>query len=88
MAALLYFVGALIEALAPDYAVLVIGRFVFGLGIGLVWFVLDRDVSSYLLVCSDEVGNHLTYLEVRVSVYLLHAWSPCVDIHALSPFPL
>ncbi|XP_028764625.1 D-xylose-proton symporter-like 2 [Neltuma alba] len=35
VAALLYFVGALIEAFAPDFAVLVIGRFVYGLGIGL-----------------------------------------------------
>ncbi|KAK4256164.1 hypothetical protein QN277_009066 [Acacia crassicarpa] len=35
VAALLYFIGALIEAFAPDFAVLVIGRFVFGLGIGL-----------------------------------------------------
>ncbi|KAL4595805.1 hypothetical protein ACB092_12G118100 [Castanea dentata] len=34
-AALLYFVGALITALAPDFPIMVIGRFVFGIGIGL-----------------------------------------------------
>lgn len=34
-AALLYLVGALITALAPDLAIMVIGRFVFGIGIGL-----------------------------------------------------
>ncbi|KAI4295298.1 hypothetical protein L6164_035359 [Bauhinia variegata] len=34
-AALLYLVGALVTALAPDFPVLVIGRFVFGIGIGL-----------------------------------------------------
>ncbi|XP_023888282.2 D-xylose-proton symporter-like 2 [Quercus suber] len=34
-AALLYFVGALITALAPDFPIMVIGRFVYGIGIGL-----------------------------------------------------
>lgn len=32
-----YFVGALVTTLAPDFAILVIGRFVFGVGIGLVF---------------------------------------------------
>lgn len=32
---MLYLVGALITALAPDLAIMVIGRFVFGIGIGL-----------------------------------------------------
>ncbi|GAB4858183.1 Vacuolar glucose transporter 1 [Ancistrocladus abbreviatus] len=35
VASVLYFIGALITALAPDFAVLVVGRFVFGIGIGL-----------------------------------------------------
>ncbi|KAK4789399.1 hypothetical protein SAY86_020718 [Trapa natans] len=35
LAALLYFVGAIITALAPDLAIMIIGRFVFGIGIGL-----------------------------------------------------
>uniref|UniRef100_A0A2P2JF34 Uncharacterized protein MANES_08G162600 n=2 Tax=Rhizophora mucronata TaxID=61149 RepID=A0A2P2JF34_RHIMU len=35
LAALLYLVGALVTALAPEFAVMVIGRFVFGIGIGL-----------------------------------------------------
>ncbi|GAB2228485.1 hypothetical protein Droror1_Dr00022606 [Drosera rotundifolia] len=34
-AAVLYFVGALITGLSPDFAILVIGRLVYGLGIGL-----------------------------------------------------
>ncbi|KAB1205533.1 D-xylose-proton symporter-like 2 [Morella rubra] len=34
-AALCYFVGALVTALAPDLIVMIIGRFVFGIGIGL-----------------------------------------------------
>ncbi|XP_057463278.1 D-xylose-proton symporter-like 2 [Actinidia eriantha] len=35
VAAVLYFVGALVTALAPYFVVMVIGRFVFGIGIGL-----------------------------------------------------
>ncbi|KAG5224446.1 D-xylose-proton symporter [Salix suchowensis] len=35
LAAFLYLVGALVTALAPAFAVMVIGRFVFGIGIGL-----------------------------------------------------
>ncbi|GMY06402.1 D-xylose-proton symporter-like 2 [Fagus crenata] len=35
LAAVLYFVGALVTALAPDLPVMVIGRLVFGIGIGL-----------------------------------------------------
>ncbi|XP_050224749.1 D-xylose-proton symporter-like 2 [Mercurialis annua] len=34
-AAVLYLLGALVTGLAPDFAVLVIGRFVYGIGIGL-----------------------------------------------------
>lgn len=36
LAALLYLVGALVTGLAPDLAVMIIGRFIFGIGIGLV----------------------------------------------------
>ncbi|KAI9157355.1 hypothetical protein LWI28_021179 [Acer negundo] len=35
LAALMYLVGALVTAFAPDFVVLVIGRFIFGIGIGL-----------------------------------------------------
>lgn len=35
-AAILYLLGALVTALAPDLPVMVTGRFVFGIGIGLV----------------------------------------------------
>lgn len=40
MAAILYIVGALVTAVAPDLAIMVIGRFVFGIGIGLVIHVM------------------------------------------------
>lgn len=36
LAALLYLVGALVTAIAPNLPLMVIGRFVFGIGIGLV----------------------------------------------------
>ncbi|KAG2398128.1 hypothetical protein LR48_Vigan08g198500 [Vigna angularis] len=35
LAALLYFVGALVTAFAPDFPVLVLGRLIYGIGIGL-----------------------------------------------------
>ncbi|KAJ9678498.1 hypothetical protein PVL29_020630 [Vitis rotundifolia] len=35
LAALLYLVGALVTAVAPSFVIMVIGRFVFGIGIGL-----------------------------------------------------
>lgn len=35
LSALLYLVGALVTAVAPDFVIMVIGRFVFGIGIGL-----------------------------------------------------
>ncbi|KAJ4721009.1 D-xylose-proton symporter-like 2 [Melia azedarach] len=35
LAAVLYLVGALVTAFAPDFVVMVIGRFVYGIGIGL-----------------------------------------------------
>ncbi|KAJ9179765.1 hypothetical protein P3X46_008095 [Hevea brasiliensis] len=35
LAALIYLVGALVTALAPDFVIMVIGRFIFGIGIGL-----------------------------------------------------
>ncbi|KAL5837037.1 hypothetical protein ACOSQ3_014206 [Xanthoceras sorbifolium] len=35
LAALLYLLGALVTALTPDFVILVIGRFIFGIGIGL-----------------------------------------------------
>lgn len=36
LSSLLYLIGALLTALAPYFAVLVIGRFIYGFGIGLV----------------------------------------------------
>lgn len=41
LAALLYLVGAIVTAVAPDLAIMIIGRFVFGIGIGLVSFPLS-----------------------------------------------
>ncbi|XP_038977833.1 D-xylose-proton symporter-like 2 [Phoenix dactylifera] len=35
LSSVLYFVGALLTALAPDFPVMVVGRFVYGIGIGL-----------------------------------------------------
>ena len=36
MAALLYLVGAIVTAVAPVFYVLIIGRLMYGIGVGLV----------------------------------------------------
>lgn len=48
LAAFLYLVGALVTALAPVFAVMVIGRFVFGIGIGLVKHNLLFSFTLYI----------------------------------------
>lgn len=40
ISALLYILGSLVTSVAPDFAVLVVGRLIFGLGIGLVRCVM------------------------------------------------
>lgn len=44
-ASILYLFGALLTAFAPNFPVLVVGRFIFGIGIGLVY-----DGSPFLLL--------------------------------------
>lgn len=36
VSAVMYLVGALLTALAPNFVIMVIGRFIYGIGIGLV----------------------------------------------------
>lgn len=40
ISALLYIIGSLVTSVAPVFAVLVVGRLIFGLGIGLVRCVM------------------------------------------------
>lgn len=40
ISALLYILGSLVTSVAPVFAVLVVGRLIFGLGIGLVRCVM------------------------------------------------
>lgn len=44
----LYLIGALITALAPNFVVMVIGRLIYGIGIGLVshLFIYMSDICS------------------------------------------
>lgn len=46
VAAVLYLVGAVVTALAPDFLVMVIGRFVFGIGIGLAMHAAPMYISE------------------------------------------
>lgn len=50
LAALFYLVGTLITTFTPHFVILVIGRFIYGIGIGLVIlrFILLSRISCYL----------------------------------------
>lgn len=48
LSASMYLLGALVTALAPDLPVMVIGRFVFGIGIGLVIYEMNFHHKTYL----------------------------------------
>lgn len=57
--AVIYLVGALVTAVAPDLPIMVIGRFVFGIGIGLVMhsllFLKHTFIFHFLLSTSAYV---------------------------------
>ena len=53
VAAMLYFVGALVTAVAPNFAIMVVGRFIFGMGIGLVCILQSYDSSFPSIWCWD-----------------------------------
>ena len=58
-AAMLYFVGALVTAVAPNFAIMVVGRFIYGMGIGLVYIPQSYD-SSLVLGCPHVCREFLT----------------------------
>lgn len=61
VASVLYLVGALVTALTPDLVIMVVGRLVYGIGIGLVIYFLTYfmpiQFSMYLI--SDCQNNML-----------------------------
>lgn len=50
-AAVLYILGALVTAVAPDFPIMVIGRFIFGIGIGLVIHSLLFQNTNFFSIC-------------------------------------
>lgn len=76
LSAVLYFVGALLTALAPNFPVMVIGRFVYGTGIGLVtqptfsylfmfmWFMYT---NSIIIDDSLNLGKYLIMWHTQLS---------------------
>lgn len=49
-AAVLYLVGAVVTGVAPNFAVMVIGRFIYGIGIGLVMCSMLLSKHKFLLL--------------------------------------
>ncbi|XP_034205622.1 D-xylose-proton symporter-like 2 isoform X2 [Prunus dulcis] len=59
-AAILYLLGALVTALAPDLPVMVIGRFVFGIGIGLAMHAAPMYIAE---TAPSEIRGRLISLK-------------------------
>lgn len=60
LSAVLYFVGALLTALAPNFPVMVIGRFVYGTGIGLAMHAAPMYIAE---TCPTQIRGRLISLK-------------------------
>ncbi|CAL9125522.1 unnamed protein product [Musa textilis] len=85
ISAVLYFVGALLTALAPNFPVMVIGRFVFGTGIGLAMHAAPMYIAETSptqirgrLISLKEFfivfGMLLGYISGSIYVNLIGGW--------------
>ncbi|KAJ6697053.1 hypothetical protein OIU85_003418 [Salix viminalis] len=75
LAAFLYLVGALVTALAPAFAVMVIGRFVFGIGIGLAMHAAPMYIA-------ETAPSHISW-STNLSERVLHrdlAWWQVMEL--------
>ena len=73
MTAVLYFVRALVTALSPDFVIMVIGRFVFGIGIGLV--ICNMHDHLFMLI---HVLNILEFIVMCVCCFALIVHCICI----------
>ena len=73
VAAVLYFVRALVTALSPDFVIMVIGRFVFGIGIGLV--ICSMHDHLFMLI---HVLNILELIVMYVCCFALIVRCICI----------
>lgn len=69
MSSTLYLVGALITALAPNFVLMVIGRLVYGIGIGLVRH-LSVLLVRYLFTCKCLFFLRYIYNAIAISTSL------------------
>lgn len=68
-ASLLYIIGALVEALAPDFAVLLVGRLVYGLGIGMAMHGAPLYIAE---TCPSQIrGTMISLKEVMIVIGML-----------------
>lgn len=66
-AAVLYILGALVTAVAPDFPIMVIGRFIFGIGIGLVMLSKHKFLFHLFPLTSAYAHKH-TLLVIKCSI--------------------
>lgn len=84
MAAVLYLVGALVTAFAPDFVVMVIGRFVYGIGIGLVIYLIPNLYCCLLALFIIILCFSQTFDANNVQVMMsLHFRISCLPIYTL-----
>lgn len=52
VSSIMYLIGALLTAVAPNFLIMVVGRFLYGIGIGLVTtilnVILELDMDTYI----------------------------------------
>jgi predicted MFS family arabinose efflux permease len=51
VSSIMYLIGALLTAVAPNFLIMVVGRFLYGIGIGLVTLldvILELDMDTYI----------------------------------------
>lgn len=82
MSSTLYFVGALVTALAPNFVVMVIGRLVYGIGIGLVR-QLSILIVRYLFACKNSFFMHFIYNAINTKLALGRLFSRVKVINKL-----
>jgi len=77
-AAALYILGALVTGFAPNFVALIIGRILYGIGIGLVstagTICFPKDDPRLLLLNESNLGTHVKMISVDNNLYVHSSW--------------
>ena len=77
-AAALYILGALVTGFAPNFVALIIGRILYGIGIGLVstagTICFPKDDPRLLLLNESNLGTHVKMISGDNNLYIHSSW--------------